>query len=129
MRLVTAAHCQTGREPDWPSLGRGDDTLVIYMGVAGIAGSARELMRHGRSGRTPAALVENGSRRTQRVIVTTLAGMAAAAEEHALAAPALLIIGEQAGRALRYGWFGAPVIDARPFSLRQRHTPRLAGAA
>jgi uroporphyrin-III C-methyltransferase/precorrin-2 dehydrogenase/sirohydrochlorin ferrochelatase len=129
VRLVTAAHCQTGREPDWPSLGRSDDTLVIYMGVAGIAASARELVRHGRSGRTPVALVENGSRRTQRVIVTTLADMAAAAEEQALAAPALLIIGEQAERALRFGWFGAPMIDARPSSLRQRHAPRLAGAA
>jgi uroporphyrin-III C-methyltransferase / precorrin-2 dehydrogenase / sirohydrochlorin ferrochelatase len=121
VRLVTAAHCQTGHEPDWQSLARSDDTLVIYMGVASIANSARELMRHGRSRKTPVAMIENGSRSDQRVIVSTLAHMAAAAQMHELKAPALLIIGEQAERALKFGWFGAPVIDARsaqPSSLR-----------
>jgi uroporphyrin-III C-methyltransferase / precorrin-2 dehydrogenase / sirohydrochlorin ferrochelatase len=114
VRLVTAAHCQTGHEPDWPSLGRSDDTLVIYMGVASIANSARELQRHGRSGRTPVAFIENGSRNNQRVIVTQLDQMQSAAEHHALQAPALLIIGAQAERALRFGWYGTPAIDARP---------------
>jgi uroporphyrin-III C-methyltransferase/precorrin-2 dehydrogenase/sirohydrochlorin ferrochelatase len=119
VRLITAAHCQTGREPDWPSLGRSDDTVVIYMGVSNIGDSARELMRHGRSGRTPVALVENGSRSDQRVIVTTLNQMKTAAESHALQSPALLIIGEQAERALKFGWFGAPALDARQIaSLR-----------
>ncbi len=121
MRLVTAAHCHTGHEPDWPSLARSDDTLVIYMGVASIANSARELTRHGRSGGTPVAMIENGSRGNQRVIVATLSNMAVAAAAHAITAPALLIIGQQAERALRFGWFGAPAIDARgpvPASLR-----------
>jgi len=121
VRLVTAAHCQGGREPDWPSLARSDDTLVIYMGVAGTDRTARELIRHGRPARTPVAMIENGSRGDQRVIVSTLASMHAAAIEHRLSAPALLIIGEQAERALRFGWFGAPAIDARlpaPQALR-----------
>lgn len=121
VRLVTAAHCQTGREPDWPSLARSDDTVIIYMGVASIGNSARELIRHGRSGRTPVALVENGSRNNQRVIVSTLAEMKIAAQTHALQSPALLIIGEQAERALKFGWFGAAAIDARtatPSALR-----------
>ncbi len=114
VRLITAAHCQTGREPDWPSLARSDDTVVVYMGVSNIAKSARELIRHGRPPNTPVALVENGSRRDQRVIVTTLAAMSSAALQHALQSPALLIIGDQARCALHYGWFGADAIDARP---------------
>lgn len=113
VRLVTAAHCQSGHEPDWPSLAHSDDTLVIYMGVASIAHNAQQLIRNGRSSRTPVALVENGSRADQRVIVATLANMACAASTHKLKSPALLIIGEQAERALHFGWFGAPAIDAR----------------
>lgn len=113
VRLITAAHCQVGHEPDWASLARGDDTLVVYMGVSSIARNAQELLRHGRPGNTPVALVENASRRSQRVFVTTLAQAADVAQSVILQAPALLIIGQQAERALRFGWFGAAAIDAR----------------
>ncbi len=117
VRLITAAHCQTGREPDWPSLARSDDTLVVYMGVSSIGNSARELIRHGRSGRTPVAFVENGSRSEQRVLVTRLDQMHATAERYQLRAPALVIIGQQAERALRFGWFGNAAIDTRALPI------------
>src|SRR5688572_32569928 len=33
VRLATATPGASGVEPDWASLARGDDTLVLYMGV------------------------------------------------------------------------------------------------
>ncbi|MCE4301618.1 uroporphyrinogen-III C-methyltransferase, partial [Xanthomonas hortorum pv. vitians] len=63
---------------------------------------------------TPFALVENGSRPQQRVITGTLASLAATAQQHAVRAPALLILGEVAGLATSLHWFGAAPLTARP---------------
>jgi uroporphyrin-III C-methyltransferase len=87
-------HAATGSEPDldWPSLARANHTVVIYMGLSMAAPIAARLMAAGRAPATPALIVENASRRDERRVATTLAGLAEAAA--ALAGPALLIVGE-----------------------------------
>lgn len=87
--------------------------LIDLHGRAGQDKNAHGRMHGRRCAGSPAATTENGSRHNQRVIVTTLHQMKAAAEAHTLQSPALLIVGEQAERALKFGWFGAPAIDAR----------------
>jgi uroporphyrin-III C-methyltransferase len=66
--------------------------VVIYMGLSQAAPIAARLMAAGRGGSTPALIVENASRADERRVVTTLAGLAAAAAT--LSGPALLIVGE-----------------------------------
>lgn len=66
------------------------DTLVVLMGVAARAEIAACLMRHGRSGQTPAAFIENGTTSRERVVVTTLER----AGEVEVSAPAVMVIGE-----------------------------------
>jgi uroporphyrin-III C-methyltransferase len=87
-------HAAQGREPDldWPALGRANHTVVIYMGLSQAAPIAARLMEAGRSGSTPALIVENASRADERRVSTTLAGLAEAAS--GLSGPALLIVGE-----------------------------------
>jgi uroporphyrin-III C-methyltransferase len=87
-------HAATGGEPDldWASLARPNQTVVIYMGVSTAASIAARLIEAGRAGSTPALIVEDASLATERRIVTTLAGIPAAAE--AVSGPALLIVGE-----------------------------------
>ena len=87
-------HASDGREPDldWASLARANQTVVIYMGLSQAAPIAARLMEAGRSGATPALIVENASRADERRIVTTLSGLAEAAAR--LSGPALLIVGE-----------------------------------
>lgn len=87
-------HASDGREPDldWESLARPNQTVVIYMGLSQAAPIAARLMAAGRSGSTPALIVENASRADERRVVTKLAGLADAAS--ALSGPALLIVGE-----------------------------------
>jgi uroporphyrin-III C-methyltransferase len=87
-------HAAAGGEPDldWASLARPNQTVVIYMGVSTAASIAARLMAAGRDGATPALIVEDASLATERRLVTTLAGIPAAAE--AVAGPALLIVGE-----------------------------------
>ncbi len=62
------------------------------MGVSTAGLIAERLTAAGRAGSTPALIVENASRADERRILTTLAGLAVAAE--GLKGPALLMVGE-----------------------------------
>lgn len=77
---------------DWTALARPNQTVVVYMGVSTAGLIAERLTAAGRSGATPALIVENASRADERRILTTLADLALAAE--GLKGPALLMVGE-----------------------------------
>ncbi|WP_421738708.1 uroporphyrinogen-III C-methyltransferase [Caulobacter sp.] len=77
---------------DWASLARPNQTVVVYMGVSTAGLIAGRLIDAGRAASTPALIVENASRADERRILTTLAGLASAAE--GLKGPALLMVGE-----------------------------------
>lgn len=87
-------HAAKGGEPDldWAALAKANQTVVIYMGLSQAGVIAGRLLAAGRDPSTPALIVENASRADERRVLTTLAGLAAAAE--ALSGPALLIFGE-----------------------------------
>jgi len=107
LRLVTA-HCRDSVDTlDWESLARERQTLAVYMGVAALPNLRQRLLAAGRDPATPFALVENGSRPEQRVITGTLADLPETAAAHAVASPALLILGEVAALAGELHWFGA----------------------
>lgn len=84
---------------DWRLLGGSAHTLVFYMGVANLPEIVRRLIAHGRPPDTPAAIVENGTRPRQRVVVAPLAELPARAAAAAIGAPALIVVGEVAGLA------------------------------
>jgi uroporphyrin-III C-methyltransferase/precorrin-2 dehydrogenase/sirohydrochlorin ferrochelatase len=113
VRFVTAHGADEMLSPDWSGLAKERQTLAIYMGVAGLERLQRELIVHGRDPATPFALIENGSRPHQRVIVGALANLSERATRHAVRSPALLLLGETAGLAAQLHWFGAaPIGDA-----------------
>ena len=56
------------------------------------------------------AIVENGSRPEQRVLLTTLAELEEAGREQQVRSPALVIVGEVAALAARLHWFGTPPV-------------------
>ncbi|MBO9708990.1 MAG: uroporphyrinogen-III C-methyltransferase [Caulobacter sp.] len=89
-----AAKAGDWAEPDldWASLARANQTVVVYMGVSTAAPISLRLIEAGRDAATPALIVENASRRDERRILTTLAGLPAAAQ--GLTGPALLMVGE-----------------------------------
>jgi uroporphyrin-III C-methyltransferase/precorrin-2 dehydrogenase/sirohydrochlorin ferrochelatase len=113
LQFVTA-HCRESLERvDWRGLARPGQTLAFYMGVAELEAVRDRLIEAGLPPATPAALVENGSRPEQRVVVTELAAMPAAARSQAMTTPALLFVGEVAGLAPQLAWFGRePLVDA-----------------
>jgi len=87
---------------DWAAVSRGAPTLVLYMARKFAGEIARDLMAAGRPPHEPAAIVANAARSDQEVIITTLDGLAAAAEN----APALaiIVIGENVKLAAELSW-------------------------
>ena len=111
VRFVTAHTKDENDGLDWAGFARSGQTLAFYMGVSGLARIRARLLAHGKSAATPCALVENGSRPEQRVVLATLDTLPDAARRHDVRSPALLFVGEVAALAARLHWFGAAPVD------------------
>ena len=72
---------------------RSEKTYVYFMAVSRLDRVVQELTSEGVAPSTPAAIVENGTTATQRVIATTLAELAEVARDQSVAAPALVVVG------------------------------------
>lgn len=108
VRFVTAHGRGDDDGLDWAGFAREQQTLAFYMGVAGLERVRERLLAHGRDAATPCALIENGSRPEQRIVLATLDTLPEVARAHAVRSPALLFVGEVAALAARLHWFGAP---------------------
>jgi uroporphyrin-III C-methyltransferase/precorrin-2 dehydrogenase/sirohydrochlorin ferrochelatase len=84
---------------DWAALSGPRHTLVVYMGVSRADSLAAQLMGHGRAPETPIAIIENGTRPDERVIIGTLASVPSLVRSARVGAPALIVIGEVAALA------------------------------
>ena len=87
---------------DWAAVSRGAPTLVLYMARKFAGEISAALIAAGRCADEPAAIVANAARADQQVIVTTLGGLGAAAEN----APslAIMVIGENVRLAEELNW-------------------------
>ncbi|MDL5032159.1 uroporphyrinogen-III C-methyltransferase [Pelomonas sp. APW6] len=81
---------------DWDMLARARQTVVIYMGLGSLPIISEQLIRHGLSPDTPAALIEKASTPQQRCLRGSLQTLPMLAKLHGIKPPALLIIGEVA---------------------------------
>ena len=104
--VFATGHRRAGESAlDWTALARPRQTAVIYMGVGMLQSHCEAMIRHGRGADTPAALVENGTLPSQRVVTGTLATLPEIAAAAGIHPPALLIIGEVVSLAGRLAWF------------------------
>ncbi len=130
VRFVTAHGKQEDDGLDWAGFAREKQTLAFYMGVSGLERVRARLLAHGRAACTPCALVENGSRAGQRVVVGTLDDLPECARRHDIRSPALLFVGEVAALAARLHWFGdAPLVAEARAADAADTTAALAEAA
>ena len=90
---------------DWDRLIQPRQTIVIYMGLVGLPVICRELIEHGMTPDTPAALVEHGTTEDQRVFTATLATLPEQVTKAEVRAPTLIIIGGVVTLREKLGWF------------------------
>jgi uroporphyrin-III C-methyltransferase/precorrin-2 dehydrogenase/sirohydrochlorin ferrochelatase len=102
-----AGHLKDGTVThDWGSFQSESETLVFYMGLAGLPIICEQLQRHGRGSDTPIALVERATTPEQRVLTGTLATMAQIVRDAQPRAPTLIIVGNVVRLNARLAWFG-----------------------
>ena len=93
--VLATGHLRDGQglDMDWAMLARPRQTVVLYMGVNNLPEICRQLIAHGLSPQTPAALVEKATLPDERCITGTLAELPALALRHQVRPPALIMIG------------------------------------
>ncbi len=79
---------------DWPALARRGQTVVFYMGLHALGDICSYMIAGGLPGHYPAAVVQDGTCETQRVVVADLATLPATCAREGIRAPALVIVGE-----------------------------------
>ena len=90
---------------DWESLIRPNQTVVIYMGLAGLEAICDGLLRHGLPPETPAALIEQGTTAAQVVHTGTVGTLASSIEGKGVRAPTLAIVGEVVRLRDKLAWY------------------------
>lgn len=102
VRLITG-HLKTGGELDWENLAVEKQTLVFYMGLNQASAIRENLIAHGMTADMPAAIVENGTAVSQRVVAGTLDQLDILAQQ--MASPALIIVGRVVSLRDKLNWF------------------------
>jgi uroporphyrin-III C-methyltransferase len=107
-------HAALGDAPDldWNALARGNQTVVVFMGVGTAETIGGRLVAAGRDPNTPVAVIENGTRADEVRAFGRLGELADVVQRNGIAGPALLVIGEVVSLAQ-----GAPKIKSVKPSL------------
>ncbi|WP_438970414.1 siroheme synthase CysG [Methylophaga sp.] len=90
---------------NWSSLVQPRQTVVVYMGLAGLPQLSQQLQAHGMPSDMPAALVQQGTTENQKVWVSTISELPGIAEKEQPVAPTLVIIGEVTKLHNNLAWF------------------------
>ncbi len=106
---------------DWEKVATGFGTLVFLMGIGNLPSIVDKLVKHGRSGDTPAAVIQWGTKPEQRTVTGALGEIAALAEAHGLGPPAILVVGDVVGLRERLEWYERrPLFGKRILVTRAR---------
>lgn len=100
--FITGHRVPGAPDTNWAPLVQSGHTLVIYMGGRRAAALCDTLQAHGKAPDTPAALVEQGTTRDQRVTGGTLADLPGRLQD--VRSPALLVVGAVASLAGQLQW-------------------------
>jgi uroporphyrin-III C-methyltransferase/precorrin-2 dehydrogenase/sirohydrochlorin ferrochelatase len=108
---VVTGHTEIEQER-WRSLLRSVDTIVVLMGMSRLGHIVEGLLEAGASPGMPAAVVENGTLDSQRVVVSTLEDLTEDTSRAGLGSPAVIVVGDVVKLRQKSAWFEArPTIE------------------
>jgi len=90
---------------NWPQLAAPNQTVVIYMGLVGLADICQQLIAHGCPKDHPIAIVQQGTTLYQRVITGTLSDMPQQVTADDIKPPTLIIVGTVVRLQKQLQWF------------------------
>lgn len=93
VRFITGHMKEGDIQYPWNEFVDASQTLVFYMGLAGLSLICQKLVEHGKPADTPVALIERGTLPEQQVHIADLASMPEYVAQNEIHAPTLLIIG------------------------------------
>jgi len=88
----------------WRDLARSVDTIVILMGLQNLREIMRQLLKGGCDPGRPVALIQSGTRPSQRTLVATVATIADLMEGAGFKSPTLIVVGEVVNFRRRLQW-------------------------
>jgi uroporphyrin-III C-methyltransferase/precorrin-2 dehydrogenase/sirohydrochlorin ferrochelatase len=105
-------HCKGESDNvDWAALARPGHTTVFYMGLNQLENIVARLREHGVPETRAVALIEHGTRPSQRVITATIADLVQKAADAQVESPALLIVGEVTRLHEALHWFNTRSVE------------------
>lgn len=112
--LFITGHLKDGTmNLNWPALVQPQQTLAVYMGTHGLELLSKELVKHGLSETTPAAIIQQGTTNEQRTFITDLKGLPNIPKENEIKPPSMIIIGDVVTLNEKLGWFEAIKVDKK----------------
>ncbi|KOO06086.1 uroporphyrinogen-III C-methyltransferase [Vibrio hepatarius] len=103
VQFITGHIQKDGREIEWHSLAQSNNTLVFYMGLKQSGYIEQQLMSNGIDQQMPCAIIENGTRREQRVLTGKLSELSELATQ--AVSPALIVVGSVTSLHHKLKWF------------------------
>lgn len=88
---------------DWSKLATAVDTLVILMGLSNLPIIVANLIKHGKSPKTPVAVIRMGTTGEQERVLGSLADIVA--KSAGMEPPALIVVGDVVSLADKLDWF------------------------
>lgn len=88
------AHAEKTLDVNWQALAQLNHTIVFYMGVTRAGVISEQLRAAGLAASTPVAIIENGCRSDQRVLIGELDQLANLIADQGVKSPALIIVGQ-----------------------------------
>lgn len=105
VQFITGHVQKDGREIEWQSLAQSNNTLVFYMGLKQSGYITEKLLETGMDSNTSCAIIENGTRREQRVFTGALQDLPNMAKQ--ALSPALIVVGSVTSLHDKLKWFNA----------------------
>ncbi|MFM1652327.1 uroporphyrinogen-III C-methyltransferase [Brevibacillus sp. B_LB10_24] len=112
---------KTASSINWEKLSTAVETIIFYMGVANLPFICEQLIKYGRSPKTPVALIRWGTTVDQETLVGTLEDIVEKREAVGLTNPAIIIVGEVVRLRDKLQWFEKkPLFGKRVLVTRAR---------
>lgn len=110
-------------QQDWSAIVHPGQTVAIYMGLSSLDALVEGFSASGVDMATPVAVIENGTRPSQRVVTGTIADIDARVDAARLTGPAMIIVGSVVTLRGKLNWGSDD--ETHALSLASANTPDL----